>query len=118
MTNSAETIPTSQLPDLITRYLVAHRARDLDAAVACYTEDATVVDEGRTYSGPRQIRDWLDTSASEYTYTIELIGARRIDDDQYVAIHHLEGSFPGGVVDLNFAFTLRDGRIAQLTIAP
>jgi hypothetical protein len=118
MTRSAETIATSQLPELISRYLVAHEARDLDNAVGCYTEDATVVDEGKTYSGPREIRDWLETSASEYTYTIELIGARRIDDDHYVAIHHLEGNFPGGVVDLNFAFTLRKGRIAQLTIAP
>jgi hypothetical protein len=118
MPSSAETIPIGQLPELISRYLLAHEARDLDAAVDCYTEDATVIDEGITYSGPRQIRDWLAKSASEYTYTIELTGARRIDDQRYVAVHHLEGNFPGGVVDLQFTFTLRDGRIEQLTIAP
>jgi hypothetical protein len=106
------------LPELISRYLVAHEARDLDTAVGCYAEDATVIDEGNTYSGPQQIRDWLAHSASEYTYTIELTGARRIDDQRYVAVHHLEGNFPGGVVDLQFTFTLRDGRISQLTIAP
>jgi ketosteroid isomerase-like protein len=116
MTTPTETIAPSQLPELIKGYLVAHKARDLDAAVGCYTDDATVIDEGNTYRGPQQIRDWLATAASEYTYTIELTGARYIDDDHYVAIHHLEGDFPGGVVDLQFTFTLRDGRISQLTI--
>jgi ketosteroid isomerase-like protein len=118
MTSASETIPVSQLPELISRYLVAREARDLDTAVDCFTEDATVVDEGNTYSGPQQIRDWLATSASEFTYTIELTGARRIDDQHYVAIQHFEGNFPGGVVDLQFRFTLRDGRISRLTIEP
>jgi hypothetical protein len=36
----------------------------------------------------------------------------------YVAVHHLEGDFPGGVVDLRFRFTLREGRIAELVIKP
>jgi hypothetical protein len=118
MTSPAETISPSQLPESISRYLVAHEARDLDTAVGCYTEDATVIDEGNTYRGPQQIRDWLATAASEYTYTIELTGARRIDDQRYVAVHHLVGNFPGGVADLQFKFTLCEGRISQLTIEP
>jgi hypothetical protein len=118
MTSSADTIPPSQLPELILDYLVAHEARDLDTAVGFYTEDATVNDEGTVYRGRQQIRDWLIASVSEYTFTIELTGARRIDDEHYVAIHHVEGNFPGGVVDLQFRFELRDGRISQLTIEP
>jgi ketosteroid isomerase-like protein len=118
VTEPTDTIPPSQLPGLIRNYLLAHQARELDAAVGCYAEDATVVDEGNIYRGPQQIRDWLDTSASEYTYTIELTGARRIDDEHYVAIHHLEGNFPGGLVDLQYKFTLREGCISQLTIEP
>ena len=118
MTSSAEAISPNPLPEPISSYLVAHRARDLDSAVGYYTEDAVAVDEGHAYHGPRQVREWLATAASEYTYTIELTGARRIDDDHYVAIHHLEGSFPGGVADLQFEFTLREGRISRLTIEP
>jgi ketosteroid isomerase-like protein len=118
VTSSAETISVNQLPAPITSYLVAHQARDLDTAVGYYTEDAVAVDEGRAYRGPQQIRDWLATAATEYTYTIELTGARRIDDDRYVAVHHLEGNFPGGVADLQFKFTLREGRISALTIEP
>ena len=111
-------IDTHQLPQVITDYLAAHQARDLDPAVASYTEDAVVVDEGNTYRGKREIRDWLARASSEYTYTIELVSAQRVDDEHYVAVHHLEGNFPGGVVDLRFRFTLRDGRIAELVIEP
>ncbi|QUQ68580.1 nuclear transport factor 2 family protein [Kutzneria sp. CA-103260] len=111
-------IDTRELPQVITDYLAAHQARDLDPAIAGYTEDAVVVDEGNTYRGKRAIRDWLARSASEYTYTIELVAAQRVDDEHYVAVHHLEGDFPGGVVDLRFQFTLRDGLIAELVIEP
>lgn len=105
------------LPTAITSYLTAHTTRDLDAAMGWYAADAEVTDEGKTYHGHDEIRAWLDRSASEYTYTTELIGARRLDDHTYVATHHLEGNFPGGTVDLDFTFTLKDDKITQLVIA-
>jgi ketosteroid isomerase-like protein len=118
MTSSSDTITPDQLPASIRNYLVAHTARDLDGAMSFYAEDATVVDEGNAYHGREEIRAWLATSATEYTYTTELVGARRIDDDHYVAIHHLEGDFPGGVADLQFKLTLHGGRIGELVIEP
>lgn len=111
-------IAPDALPEAIITYLPAHQARDLDAAMAHYTADAAVTDEGRTYRSADQIRAWLATSATEYTYTVKLTGALRIDDDHYDARHHLEGNFPGGVADLHFRFTLRDGLIARLVIEP
>jgi hypothetical protein len=109
---------TAPLPAIVSSYLTAHRDDDADTALTAFTDDATVIDEGHTYRGLGEIDNWLHRSASEYTYTIELTGTRRIDDDHWVATHHLEGNFPGGVVDLRFAFTLRDGRIHHLLIAP
>jgi hypothetical protein len=35
-----------------------------------------------------------------------------------VAVNHLEGNFPGGVVDLAYRFTMDGDLIAQLVIAP
>lgn len=109
---------TTNLPAVIDTYLTAHQARDVDTAIAMYADDATVTDEGRTHHGLAEVRHWLANAASEYTYTIELTETRRIDEDRWIATHHLEGDFPGGVVDLNYDFTLRDGKILQLTIAP
>jgi hypothetical protein len=33
-------------------------------------------------------------------------------------VHHLEGDFPGGSVDLRYQYTIRGGLISALTIAP
>ena len=55
----AHQISPSQLPRAINTYLTAHQARDIDTAVRCYTDDATVIDGANTYRGPDQIRDWL-----------------------------------------------------------
>ena len=117
MTRSTRIVPTD-LPHPISAYLAAHTARDVDAALDLCTEDVAVIDEGNTYRGRDAVADWMRRSAGEYTYTSELIGAERIDETHYVAVHHLVGNFPGGVVDLRFAFTLRDGHVAALTIAP
>jgi ketosteroid isomerase-like protein len=116
MSNSPRSIDPCQLPEVITSYLKAHQARDVDVAIRSYTPDATVTDEGRTYHGPEEIRSWLSRSASEFTYTILITGAAMADDHHYDVTHHLEGNFPGGQVDLHFRFTLRGGAIAQLII--
>lgn len=116
MTDSTQAIGLTGLPRTIAEYLTAHRTRDADTAITCFTTDAVVTDDGKTYHGTPGIRTWLDRSASEYTYTIELTGAEKTDDEHYTATCHLEGDFPGGVVDLHFRFTLRDGRIACLVI--
>ncbi len=109
---------TAQLPAIIHTYLSAHRTHDVDTALTAFADDATVTDEGTTRRGLAEIRDWIAKAASEYTYTSELTGTRRIDDDHWVATHHLEGDFPGAVVDLNYDFSLRGGKIQHLTIAP
>lgn len=109
---------TANLPAIIDTYLSAHRSDDVDTAVAAFADDATVTDEGKSHRGRGEIRNWIAGAAKEFTYTIELTGTRRIDDDHWIATHHLEGNFPGGVVDLHHDFTLRDGKIQQLTIAP
>ena len=106
----------AELPEVITTYLTAHQARDLDTAIERYTDDASVTDEGRTHNGPDEIREWLSRSANEFSYSIEMTGATKLADERYDVGHHLEGNFPGGKVDLHFRFTLRDGKIARLVI--
>jgi len=105
------------LPDTITQYLKSHVARDVDTAMQWYAADAEVTDEGKTYHGRDEIRAWLSTAASEYTYTVELTATRQLDDRTYVATHHLEGNFPGGTADLDFTFTLDNNLITKLIIA-
>ena len=118
MSDDRQPIDPSELPDVITTYLKAHQARDVDVAVGCCAPGASVTDEGHTHRGRDEIRAWLARAASEYTYTMEMTGAERVDADRYDVVHHLEGNFPGGQVDLHFRFTLHDGAITQLVIEP
>ncbi|SNT65774.1 SnoaL-like domain-containing protein [Asanoa hainanensis] len=106
------------LPDTITAYLKAHQARDVETALAVFTSDAVVRDDGHTHRGTAEIRDWLGGAAVEYTFTTELTGASRVDAEHYDVRQRLEGDFPGGVVDLHFRFTLRGGAVSELVIEP
>ncbi|WUJ70204.1 nuclear transport factor 2 family protein [Kribbella soli] len=109
------------LPAAITKYLresdPQHKANAHDL-LAAFATNATVVDDGKTYTGHDEIHRWRENEASQYTYTVELSHVEKLDDDRYVVTTHLEGDFPGGVVDLIYRFTLADDLITMLEIAP
>jgi hypothetical protein len=109
------------LPHAIQTYLreadPQHKANAHDL-LSAFAPDAVVIDEENTYTGHDEIHRWRETAASEYTYTVEVSHVEKLDDTHYVVTNHLEGDFPGGVVDLIYRFTLKDDLIASLEIAP
>jgi ketosteroid isomerase-like protein len=111
-------ISREDLPPVIKAYLAAHQAHDVQAAITAYAADAVVTDDGRTHRGRGEIQIWLDRSSSEYTYTTEFVSATMIGDDRFDAVQHLEGDFPGGMIDLHYRFTLNGGLITRLSIEP
>ncbi|MDO9377658.1 MAG: hypothetical protein Q7T56_02330 [Nocardioidaceae bacterium] len=109
---------TTLLPFQAARYLDAVERDDVDAALSCLAPGATVVDEGRSHTGD-DVRTWLTTTSSEFTFTRDFRGLEPLDEHRSVARFHLEGDFPGGVVDLRFTFTTgADGLVTRLEIAP
>ena len=111
-------IQPGELPAAVSSYLVAHAAGDTARAVRAFGPTAVVVDQGQTFRGTEEILGFLRHSGSEFSYSIEPTGAQRVDDEHWVAVNHLEGDFPGGVVDLAYRFTMAGDRIAELVIAP
>jgi len=107
---------------IISEYLSAADRGDVDAMVACFIEDAVVVDEDEEHRGHAAIRRWRETVATAYEYTVEVRGSDARDAvdglERYDVFTHLEGNFPGGAVDLTHRFGLRDGRIARMEIVP
>jgi SnoaL-like domain len=112
----------TSLPTIISQYLAASDRGDVEAVVACFTEDAVVVDEDQQWRGRSGVRQWRERVATAYQYTVEVRGARSLGEFDGVERHdvstHLEGNFPGGTVDLTDRFGLRGGRIASLEIRP
>ncbi|WP_136709320.1 nuclear transport factor 2 family protein [Agromyces sp. H66] len=110
---------TETVPPVVARYLSAQGDDERRQEVAeAFTADARVTDEGIDYDGRDRIRAWVDKTGSEYTYTTALIGQRQEGPDQWTVVAHLEGDFPGGVVDLRYRFSLEQDRISRLVIAP
>jgi hypothetical protein len=107
---------TMQLPEPITAYFAADRL-DGDAVARCFTNDAIVKDEGRTYTGVAAIKQWKAETAAKYIYTCEPLSAEQKDETTVVTCR-LEGNFPGGRADLRFFFGLQRGKIANLEIIP
>jgi len=107
-----------EVPEVVRRYQDAHDRRDIDVALSAFTPDAKVVDDGHEYHGYAQIRHWLDTAASEFEFTRSLVSAESLDAHRWLVVNHLEGNFPGGVVDLRYQFLLTGALISELVIAP
>lgn len=109
------------LPEAVMRFLreadPQHRANAHDL-LAAFATDATVVDNEQSYTGHDEIHHWREAEMSKYTYTVMATHVEKFDDTHYVVTNRLEGDFPGGVVDIIYRFTLADGLITRLEIAP
>jgi ketosteroid isomerase-like protein len=112
---------SGSLPAVVSKYLAASD-RDVDAIVACFTNDAVVLDEDRHWRGAAAIRQWREIVATAFEYTVAIISSEalgEVDGGQRHEVYtHLEGNFPGGQVDLTNRFTLRGDLIVGLEIVP
>ncbi|PTX92113.1 polyketide cyclase [Verrucomicrobia bacterium LW23] len=112
--NSMKTTTTT-LPEAVHRYFEATNRFDAEAAAACFTPEAIVRDEGKTHVGTDEIRNWVSHSSKEYQPRASVLGAEQKGDVLAVAVS-VAGQFPGSPVELDFEFSLRDEKIAELAV--
>lgn len=103
------------LPVAASAYFEADKAKDGSAVSACFTEDALVTDEGKTYRGRQSIREWKEKSSTKYSYTVEPFEVERVGEKTLVTAH-VVGDFPGSPIRLRYFFGLRGDEIASLEI--
>lgn len=109
---------TAALPSAISQYQDAHDRRDVATALAQFTPDAVVTDDGHTSCGAAEIETFLRGAAVEFTFTRTLVDVAETAVDEWLVTNHLEGDFPGGTVDLRYRFRLAADLIVRLDIAP
>lgn len=103
---------TLVLPKSIESYFSA----DNGPAIAnCFTADAVVIDEKRTYQGRAAIVRWKAEASAKYDYVSEPFAIAE-DGDRIVVTARVTGNFPGSPVDLRYAFTIETDLIARLEI--
>jgi len=106
-------------PDAVRAYLALTIAGDRTAAVVAFAEDAHVTDDGSSHDGATAVRAWLDRPAGDYTFTTTPLSAKSTTDSVALVTCRVEGNFPGGLVDLDYRFTLDETRrISRLVIEP
>lgn len=105
-----------KLPAPVAAYFTAD-SKDGDVVARCFTDDATVIDEGQTHRGTAAIKAWKDEASRKFTHTAEPF-AFRIESGLSVVTSHVVGNFPGSPVDLRYAFGLEGDKIASLRVMP
>jgi hypothetical protein len=103
------------LPLAVARYF-AVESTDAEAAARCFTEKASVVDEGKTHRGRKAIARWKADTIRQYRYTTEPLAMERAGRSTWVSAR-VSGSFPGSPVTLRLKFTLAGDAIERLEIA-
>jgi ketosteroid isomerase-like protein len=105
-------------PDVVSRYFERDAQRDVEAIVALFSADATVVDEGEARRGKAEIRAWQLGAASKYEYETDVLSGEALGADRYLVTGRLTGSCPGGTAQLRWDFTVAGDLIRHLVIAP
>lgn len=108
---------TIELPKAIASYFDADKSGETEGVSKCFVETAFVKDEGKTYLGRDEIRNWKANSSKEYEYTVEPFEITT-EGERTVVTSQLTGNFPGSPVDLRYFFVLDGDLIQELEIKP
>ena len=105
---------TTSMPLPIVAYFAAD-GHDGGAVAECFTDDATVKDEGKTYTGHADISDWKANSSRKFAYTVAPFAIENADG-RVVVTAKVAGNFPGSPIDLRYLFAVEGSKIASLEI--
>lgn len=101
------------LPKVVADLVRAQDNFDSVSYSNCFSETAEVFDEGQTYNGKTEIRDWIEKANQAYRITM-----KPIDYSEYEQIlkAKISGTFDGSPVVLTYYFEIKDNKIQSLKI--
>jgi hypothetical protein len=103
------------LPPVISRYIEASNAHDVEAIVDCFSDDAIVRDENAMQQGKIEISRWATETIENYKFQFKPLSA---DEHAAETVLNVEvsGSFPGSPVTLDYHFIIANDKIESLII--
>lgn len=104
-----------KLPPPIAAFFEALNTHDTDHFITIFTADALVADEGQEYRGGDAIKGWIDRANAQYNPKAEVTDLANVGD-VIVVTAQVSGTFPGSPIQLRHNFTLKNDKIAVLTI--
>jgi len=104
-----------KLPQIINDYIIASNAHDVKSIVVCFSDAATVHDEGQTHDGKKAIEEWVVRTIEKYKFHFQPIGIRDNGAEIIVAVK-VSGIFDGSPVTLDYHFAIEGGKITSLAV--
>jgi len=104
-----------KLPEVIAAYWAAANAGRSEAAAAFFSADAVVHDEGQCHRGTAAIRAWIEVTTQKYQPVVEPLGVK-LESGKHLIAARVSGTFPGSPVELDYEFTLQDGKVRSLEV--
>lgn len=101
------------LPTIITELIKAQNNSDSTAYTDCFSETAVVVDEGNTYKGKTEIKEWIEEANEKFKVVMKPIG---FTETICILTAEVSGSFDGSPVLLDYHFEIATDKIDRLGI--
>ena len=106
---------TIKLPGIIKKYVDASNAHDVKSILACFLDDAVVLDEGETLEGKKAIEGWIVKTIEKYKFQFKPLGVKDKDAELVVSVE-VAGTFPGSPVTLDYHFTIKNDKISSFAV--
>lgn len=101
------------LPKVITDLVKAQDNFDSTAYANCFSETAVVFDEGKTYNGKREIKNWIEKANKDYQVTMKPL---EYSETEQTLRAEISGTFPGSPLVLTYHYELKNELIQSLKI--
>jgi len=103
------------LPEVVQDLVKAQNNFDSTAFTNCFSETATVFDEGKNFTGKTEIKNWIEKSSKEYNAVMKPIEFEG-DTEKGNLKAEVSGTFPGSPLILNYNLTFKGKHIQSLQI--
>jgi ketosteroid isomerase-like protein len=100
---------------IISRYIEASNAHDVEAIVDCFADNAIVRDESATQHGKIEIKRWATETIEKYKFHFKPLSTEEHGAKTILSME-VSGSFPGSPIALDYHFTIANDKIQSLII--
>src|SRR5258705_3338677 len=104
-----------KLPKVIADLIAAQDKYDSKAFAENFSDDAIVQDEGKTYHGKTEIRQWNEMTNAKYKTKYEPLEVTT-KGDKIILEAKISGTFSGSPAIIKYHFETKNGKITSLHI--
>ncbi len=104
-----------KLPENIAGFIKAQNELDSTAFANYFTVQATVFDEGSSYSGREEIKQWIQAAIEKYNMQLTPIDFTQTGSKGKLTVE-VSGTFPGSPAVMNYHLELDGPSINSLKI--